>query len=300
MTGAALDLDPSRLNGGGREFPMTGEDFARIAAIIRADSGINLTEAKSSLVYSRLAKRLRALSLASFKDYIALIVSDAGADERRRALTALTTNVTHFFREAHHFETLEQEALPAIIERVRRGGRARIWSAGCSIGLEPYSIAMSVLNVAPDAEDLDIRILATDIDPQVIAEASNGVYPDRLVQPVPTALRTRFLERCGADEWRVTPALRRLIAFKELNLLRPWPIKGPFDALFCRNVVIYFDEETQKPLWSRFASLLAPGGWLFIGHSERLNGPAVSAFENKGVTTYRKRADGVPRELERE
>jgi chemotaxis protein methyltransferase CheR len=171
------------------EFPLRTEDFRAIAAMLHADAGIALPEAKATLVYSRLAKRLRALGLESFREYCALAAGPEGAEERRHMLTALTTNVTRFFREPHHFEHLRTVALPPLLEAARRGGRVRLWSAACSTGQEPFSIALTVLSAMPDAAGFDVKVLATDIDPVVLAEAREGRYADACVAAVPPALR---------------------------------------------------------------------------------------------------------------
>lgn len=269
------------------DFPMKDSDFRMIASILKEEAGIVLAPTKKQLVYSRLSKRLRALKMRTFSQYCAHLQSKKGAEERKQLLMALTTNVTHFFREPHHFETLKTEVLPPLIERAKAGGRVRLWSAGCSNGQEPYSIAMTLLELAPDAATYDIKILATDIDEGMIAHSKSGVYSDAIVKAVPEQLKTRYFTRNkDNNSWTISRGVQGLISFKPLNLLRPWPISGKFDVIFCRNVVIYFDEETQHPLWGRFASVLTPGGWIMIGHSERIKGPSEHLFESKGVTTY--------------
>jgi chemotaxis protein methyltransferase CheR len=271
------------------EFLFTTEDFKKIAQILHSHAGIALTEGKAALVYSRLAKRLRSLGLRSFRDYCALVEGAAGVDERQAMMAALTTNVTRYFREPHHFEHLRDHVLPPLVERARRGGRVRLWSAACSNGQEPYSMAITVLAALPEAADLDVKILATDIDPNMIAEGKAGVYREDAVAPVPLELRRKWFRKVqvGAEtRWSVADELRRLVAFRELNLIGDWPMRGRFDAIFCRNVVIYFDEPTQERIWSRFAPLLEPGGVLYIGHSERVTGPATALFETVGLTTY--------------
>lgn len=270
------------------EFALTGADFAQIAALLYDTAGIALPDSKATLVYSRLAKRLRALGLESFRQYCELLESSDGLDERQKMLAALTTNVTRFFREPHHFEHLEKNVLPPALESVRRGGRLRIWSAGCSTGQEAYSIALTILNLMPDAPDRDVRILATDIDPNVIATARRGVYSEDLVSPISAAMRNRWLDadRDDRGSWSMGPAARALVTFNELNLMGQWPMKGKFQAIFCRNVVIYFDEPTQERIWSRFAPLLLPEGRLYVGHSERVGSPDAG-FETDGLTTYK-------------
>lgn len=270
------------------EFLFTTDDFTAIARMLYDDAGIALTESKASLVYSRLAKRLRALGIESFHDYCRLVAGAEGVSERQNMLAALTTNVTRFFREPHHFEHLRSRVLPELAQRARARGRVRIWSAGCSTGQEPYSIALTVLEALPEAAALDLRILATDIDPNVVATGRAAVYSDEAVQPVPAALRDRWMVRVrdgGREAWGAGEEMRRLVAFRELNLMGNWPMKGRFDAIFCRNVVIYFDEPTQARIWSRFAPLLNPGGRLYVGHSERVTD--MDRFETDGLTTYR-------------
>lgn len=271
------------------EFSLSRAEFSAIAALLRADAGIHMPEAKATLVYSRLVRRLRALNLAGFEDYCALLGADEGADERRQMVSALTTNVTRFFREQHHFDHLRERVLPPLLEAARRGGRARIWSAACSSGQEAYSVALTILALEPNAAALDIKVLATDIDPAMIAEGRRGVYAQAALADVPALLARRHFAALdeGAREWRAGEALRALVAFRELNLNAAWPMRGTFDAIFCRNVVIYFDAPTQQALWTRFAARLAPGGHLYIGHSERVAGPAAANFAAAGVTTYR-------------
>ncbi len=278
----------------GGEFAFTGDDFARIASILYDTAGIALPDNKATLVYSRLAKRLRTLGLESFREYCALVSSGEGLDERQAMLAALTTNVTRFFREPHHFDHLKANVIAPMADAIRRGARFRIWSAGCSTGQEPYSIALTILSMIPEAPNLDVRILATDIDPNVIATAREGRYSDELVEPIPAALRNQWLERDNSDRklWSVGHAARSLVTFNELNLMGNWPMKGKFQSIFCRNVVIYFDEPTQEKMWARFAANMAPNGWLYVGHSERVGYPGC-AFANEGLTSYRLASGGA-------
>lgn len=268
----------------GGEFEYTCKDFRAIAAMLYEDSGIALSESKNSLVYSRLAKRLRELKLKSFKEYVQFVSSEDGKNERMNMLAALTTNLTKFFREPHHFEHLKTKLLPDLIQRAKMGGRVRIWSAGCSTGQEPYSIALTVLDVLPDAVKLDVKILATDIDPNVVAKAKEGIYSNEEVQPVPANLREKWMKKHPRG-WQAGENMKALVTVKQLNLMSTWPMKGPFDAIFCRNVVIYFDEQTQARMWSRFAQLVPEGGRLYVGHSERVT---ETKFVSDGLTTYRK------------
>ncbi|WGM38330.1 protein-glutamate O-methyltransferase CheR [Caulobacter sp. NIBR1757] len=265
--------------------PALGDaEFRRIAAILHEDSGIHLPPGKTSLVYSRLAKRLRALGLESFRDYCTLITSEEGLGERQAMLSALTTNVTHFFRETHHFIDLASQLRNGWASRVRSGGKLRIWSAACSSGEEAYSAAMILLAEIPDIARYDVRILATDIDPVIVAKARAGIYPQAVAEHVPKIMRDRCMERQADGTYAVSQAVRDLVAFNELNLMADWPMKGRFDAIFCRNVAIYFEEATQERLWGRFAPMLAPDGRLYVGHSERVGDPR---FKSDGLTAYR-------------
>lgn len=271
-------------------FPFTDEDFRRISAVLHEDAGIYLAPAKATLLYSRLTKRLRTLGLESFRDYCALIVSQKGGDERQKMIAALTTNVTNFFREPHHFEHLRRFVLDKKAEDVRKGGRLRVWSAACSSGQEPYSIAMTILSAIPEAANLDVRVLATDIDYTMVAAGEAGVYDEDAIRGVPAGFREKFFsvsDEGGARAWRVTEKLSSLVAFRELNLIGAWPMKGRFDAIFCRNVVIYFNDATQREIWQRFVPVLTREGRLYIGHSERVSGPASEKLALDGVTTYR-------------
>ncbi len=278
------------------DFAFTERDFRDIAGMLYEDARIHLTESKATLVYSRLVKRLRALNLESFRAYCELLGAADGVEERRQMLSALTTNVTRFFREGHHFTHLETVALPPLLEKARRGERLRIWSAACSTGEEPYSIAMTLLGLEPEAAALDIRILATDIDPYVLQRGRAGVYPANSLGDIPPATRQRHFRPAAGDpaQLAVSDEMRELVAFRPLNLNSRWPMRGDFQAIFCRNVVIYFDQPTQHGLWGKFAQKLVPDGFLYIGHSERVAGPASNCFENVGITTYRRNRKAAP------
>ncbi len=279
---APPDRDPAARD----RIPFTDADFQTIAGLAMRDFGLHLTPAKRDLVYSRLLKRLRTLGLDSFRDYCALLTGQQGESERNAMLSALTTNVTHFFREDHHFKLLREVALPPLIKAAREGGRVRIWSAGCSAGQEPYSLAFTILSLCPEAARLNLRILATDVDPEILAKAEAGTYPEEERKAIPEAQR-KFIEPTGSG-FRVGTAARELITFGRLNLIENWPISGPFQVIFCRNVAIYFDKPTQARLWARFGELLSPNGHLCIGHSERVAGPAEQMFKTIGVTAYQK------------
>ena len=280
MTIAPADLGP-------REFSFTDDDFRALARLARAEFGLSLSESKKPLVYSRLARRLRARNIARFQDYMDLLGKSDEAEERLELISALTTNVTSFFREKHHFETLRSQLAPAL----EKQSRVRIWSAGCSSGQEPFSIAMTLLDVLPESARTNARILATDIDPAVVRRARAGQYPREEAESIPPDLRKSWTKPVAGPSgtFEMNDQTRKLISFAELNLIEPWPFHGPFDAIFCRNVAIYFDQETQQTLWNRFAEMLREGGFLFIGHSERVTGPALQALTTAGVTTYRKK-----------
>ena len=267
---------------------MSDDDFSAFARIVHAETGIVLTEAKRSLLVSRLARRLRRLGLRDFAAYRDVLERSGAEGERRALISAITTNVTSFFREPRHFQTLAAR-VPEFAARARRGERIRIWSAGCATGQEPYTIAVVLLEAWPEVQQFDVRILATDIDPQAVAQARRGVYDARLVGPdAPAALRRQVTP--GADPGTVAIAAppRSLIRFEELNLLGPWPFKGQFDVIFCRNVVIYFDAVTRRRLWERFAERLRPGGLLCIGHSERVDAGLEALLAPEGITQYRR------------
>ncbi|WFU02413.1 protein-glutamate O-methyltransferase CheR [Rhizobium sp. CB3171] len=280
------------------EYPLTRRDLSEIAAMIYSDAGISLNETKASLVYSRLSKHIRALSLPGFRDYCQLVSSPAGAAARREMLSHLTTNFTRFFRENHHFDHLRDEVLPGLLARAKSGGRVRIWSAACSDGQEPYSIALTVLSLLPNVAELDFKILATDIDPKILGLARAGAYDETSLETVSPAMRKQWFQEVevqGRRKFQIDDRVKRLITFNELNLMAQWPFKGLFDVIFCRNVVIYFDEPTQTKIWSRFAGLLPENGHLYIGHSERVSGEAKHVFDNIGITTYRRIANSTGR-----
>jgi chemotaxis protein methyltransferase CheR len=278
------------------EFAMTARDFSTIAGIMMDEAGIVLAENKTNLVYSRLAKRLRVLGLPNFSAYCSLVSggSAAGKAELGEMVAALTTNVTRFYREPHHFEHLKTQALPGLIAKARQGAPVRFWSSASSTGPEPYSIALTLMSAFPDVAKFDVKILATDIDPNVLAVAQAGIYDEAALEPVPADLRKRwFLPTGQPGLLQAAPELRGLITFRKMNLIGQWPMSGKFDVVFCRNVVIYFDAPTQAKIWSRMAALLHPAALLYIGHSERVAGPAESLLKSDGITIYRRTGDAA-------
>lgn len=272
------------------EILLSDADFAAIAKRAYREFGLHLPSTKKDLVYSRLVKRVRQLGFSDFSSYCALLDSPEGEAEQRELLTALTTNVTHFFREGHHFQTLRDTVLPPLLQAARQGKRVRIWSAGCSAGQEPYSLAFTVLGLCPEVAKFDVRILATDIDPEILQKAEKGIYPKSELTAIPEPARSKLTQSVeGAGEvFSIDQKVRDLVRFGELNLMRDWPMRGQFDIIFCRNVAIYFDKDTQSRLWQRFNNVLVDGGYLFIGHSERVAGPAEQSLQPVGITTYHK------------
>ena len=265
-----------------REFDFTAEDFDRVRKLIYRHAGISLGESKQEMVYSRLGRRLRALGLSSFKDYLARL-EQGDAAEWQAFTNSLTTNLTAFFREEHHFPVLAQ-----LLKRASRGAHASLWCAAASTGEEAYSLAITAAEafgtLAPP-----VRIVATDIDTGVLARAERGIYPmERVEKLSPERLRRFFLRGSGrhAGEARVRDELRALVTFRTLNLLEDhWPVRGPFHAIFCRNVMIYFDKPTQYRILQRFVPLLGREGLLFAGHSESFH-HAADLFRPRGGTVY--------------
>ena len=267
----------------------TPEDFSRIAAFLHETTGILLTEANDRMVYARLAGRVLELGMTSFAAYLDVALGARAAEERDRFISALTTNTTHFYRESHHFDYLETQLLPELIERARAGERIRIWSAGCSTGEEAYSIAICLLNAFPDAPSHDLKILATDLDRAALARATAATYSQNSLRDMaPTLLGIGFDRIPASDQWTPKPQVKSLVTFRHLNLIGAWPFSGHFDAIFCRNVAIYMDAETQEQIWSGFRDRLRPDGHLFIGHSERLSPSLKSSFSIVGNTIYRR------------
>jgi len=254
--------------------PLEAAQFRRIGEIVSPVCGIELPPGKEELVRSRLTGRLRALGFATFAAYVAFVERDASGRELSAMVDAITTNKTSFFREPLHFAHLREHTLPALRAR---GGPVRMWSAGCSSGEEPYSLAMLVRDTTREGEWSDMRILATDISRRMLERARAGVYEEDAVRDVPIELVTRYFTVARAQPprtYRVTDAVRALVRIARLNLVSAWPMRGPFDVIFCRNVMIYFDRPTQQRLIHRFWDMLAPGGELFVGHAESLTGLA--------------------------
>jgi chemotaxis protein methyltransferase CheR len=274
-----------------REFAFSDADFRSLVQLAREQAGIALSDNKRNLVYTRVSRRLRALGLTAFKQYRAYLAENSG--EMESFINAISTNLTKFFREAHHFDHFRSHVVIPFINGSRRGdGRFRVWSAGCSTGEEPYTIAAVIRREIPNGSRHDIRILATDIDTDVLSKAARGIYPAEAIESVPRIYQDYF-EPAGAGQngrnLAAVEDIRSLIVFRRLNLIEPWPFRGKFDAIFCRNVMIYFDNATKTALIDRYIQTLKPGGFLYIGHSESFHG-AHPELQLVGRTTYRRKA----------
>ncbi len=251
------------------EVPMTTAEFERICALLFEQSAIVLKEGKEGLVRSRLAKHVRRLELKSYTDYLAAVDADQSGRERSEMIDSLTTNKTSFYREGAHFEYLQDNVLPKLLAGRER---VRIWSAGCSSGEEPYTLSMLLHEVARDVARRDVRILATDLSSKVLGMAREATYPETAISELPWEGASYFtrVERDGQPLLRVRDDVRSIVRFARLNLMETWPMEKGFQVIMCRNVMIYFDKEVQARLVNRFWDLLAPGGHLFVGHSESL------------------------------
>jgi len=269
----------------GREFPMTEENFKAIQNMAFDCTGIKLTEHKKEMIYSRLARRIRNLGFENFSQYCD-VIAYADHPEHNEFVNTITTNLTSFYREPHHFEFFAKEVIPFLKKSGALKKRIRIWSAGCSTGEEPYTIAAVLLRYM-QVTGWDCKILATDLDENCLNKAKSAVYAEERADGLSDErFKSLFQNIKTKDSLMIKKNLQELIFFKRLNLMESWPMKGPFDVLFCRNVVIYFDKDTQRKLFDRFANMLNPGAFLFIGHSESLNGVS-KRFELIGKTTYR-------------
>lgn len=271
-----------------QSYPLTDATFNRIRELVRMHTGISLSDSKRQLVYGRLVRRLRALRIDSFEAYSELIAR-GGSSELEEFINAITTNLTAFFRETHHFEYLERVALPGLVQRNRATRRLRIWSAACSTGEEPYSIAMVLREQRALLAGFDVKILATDLDSNVLAKAKAGRYPlDRLQAISAERQAKHFTKGRGPDDFvEIEDSLKQLVTFKQLNLMDEWPMKGPFDIIFCRNVVIYFDKPAQRMLFERIAALQRADDILCLGHSESLY-RVSDQYQLVGRTIYKR------------
>jgi chemotaxis protein methyltransferase CheR len=263
----------------GFNIELTDQEYHEIAAFVHKTAGINLLDGKKELMRTRLSKRMRVLKFRNFKTYFKYVMSDKSGEELIFLLDALATNLTSFFREPQHFQFMAKEMLPALERslQAKNSRRLRIWSAACSSGEEPYTIAMVVLEKNPYfGQGGDFKILATDISTKVLALAQQGVYGPERVKDIPPQMLQKHFHKIdtakGEKMFKVSDQMRRLITFRRFNLMDPLPVKGPLDLIFCRNVMIYFDKAIIVQLVEKYYKVLAPGGYLFIGHSESLSG----------------------------
>jgi len=271
------------------DYDFRSEHFKFVQKIVHDRAGIVLSEVKRDMVYGRLVRRLRALKIDTFDEYMRLIRKD-NSNESVEFINSITTNLTSFFRENHHFEFLKNKAFPEFVKDNKK--RIRIWSAGCSTGEEPYSLAITAANLASKLYGMDVRILATDLDSQVVKTAQEGLYNEDRVQGIPKNIVNKWFNIINDQSGKmvqVVPQLQEYIQFNQLNLMNEWPMKGKFDVIFCRNVVIYFDKDTQRTLFDRYANYLNPNGYLIVGHSESLHG-VTTRFELLGKTIYQKKS----------
>lgn len=270
-----------------REFKFSKKDFKYIRDLINDHTGIVLAEHKIDMVYGRLSRRLRELNLDSFDSYLSSLENDE--QELIHFVNALTTNLTAFFRESHHFDFLASKLIPQIMKN-KASRRLRIWSAGCSSGEEPYTIAMTVRSIIPANSGWDVKILATDLDSNMVEKGSAGIYTEERVTGLSDQQMKKWVKKGKGDTEgmvKMDARLRDMITFKQLNLMHDWPMKGPFDLIFCRNVVIYFNKETQAILFDRYADMLVDDGHLFIGHSESMY-KICDRFKLLGQTIYKR------------
>jgi chemotaxis protein methyltransferase CheR len=263
---------------------LKNEHFSRVRKMLHDYSGIYLSEGKEALVKARLLKRLRYLKIYDFDEYLDFVETEPTGVEFLSLVDVLTTNKTSFFRESQHFDFIRQVVLP------EAGARDLTWwSAGCSSGEEPYTLAMNYLEGRSSKRSGSLRILATDISQLVLQRAKAGVYSGEHVRDIPKSLLSKHFRKVGAspEAWKVTPEIASMIKFARLNLQESWPMKGPFQIIMCRNVMIYFNRETQQKLVRRFSQLLEPGGYLFLGHSETISGPS-HGFVSVRPAAYKK------------
>ncbi|MBI5813981.1 MAG: protein-glutamate O-methyltransferase [Nitrospinae bacterium] len=283
----------------GHAFPgavdLSDKEFEMFRRLIFDMSGINLNEGKKELVRTRLGKRLRTGGFGSYMDYYKFVKNDISGAELVSLLDAISTNLTSFFREMGHFDFLKRVIIPELAEKKRATGdmSVRVWSAGCSTGEEPYSLAFTLMDNLETIQTWDVKILASDLSTQVLGKASRGLYTENQIKTVPKETLRKYFDKEHSDDaplYRIKPEVRQLIQFKRFNLMSPsFPFKRKFEFIFCRNVMIYFDKPTQQTLVNKFYDVLAVGGYLLIGHSESLTG-VQHRFKYVQPTVYRKMA----------
>jgi len=269
---------------------LSSTEFKFVCKFVYDLSGITLNDSKREMVYRRFTRIVRDRQLGSFSEYCQ-ILKENPEQEKDYFINAITTNLTSFFREQHHFDYMKSHELPRLIKEKKSEKRLRIWSSASSTGEEPYSIAITVLEALKGQLSLwDAKILATDIDSNVLATGKKGIYDERRIEDIPKSFKKKYFHKGidnNSDKVKVDQQLQELLTFKKLNLLEGWPMSGPFDIIFCRNVIIYFDKKTQQGLFERYYDMLAPGGLLILGHSENL-GNYQQYFESVGRTIFRK------------
>ncbi|MFK7876358.1 MAG: protein-glutamate O-methyltransferase CheR [Paracoccaceae bacterium] len=261
-------------------------EFSKIAQIAYSEAGLVLEPAKRMIVQSRVRRRLSVLGMTNFETYCEFLNSASASSEIPDLITCLTTNVSSFFREAHHFDHLCNQIAPKLLAKMDANQPVRIWSAGCSNGQEPYSIKMALLDVDNRFEDPSCKILATDIDENVLKYAKTGQYTEEQLQGVEDRVRSKYFQKLNDLSYSVTANVRKNIVFNRLNLISEWPMRQKIDVIFCRNVMIYFDQVVQDSLAEKFSNALSDDGTIFVGHSERFK---HNVLVPDGNTTYSKR-----------
>jgi len=269
-----------------KEFEFTRNDFKAVQKTVLHIAGINLSDHKFEMVYGRLARRLRATGFRAVSDYLSFIEEDH--EEGIQFINAITTNLTYFFREKHHFEFIESKVIDELKVKHQNDKRVRLWSAGCSTGEEPYSLVFTLESFLKDRSSWDIKVLATDLDTEVLKKASIGAYSSDRIESIASEKRRSWFD-IQNDHALVKDRFKQYIHFKQLNLMQSWPMKGRFDVIFCRNVLIYFDRQTQQKLIARFRQQLDLGGYLILGHSESI-GQEGNYFTPIGKTIFRRKS----------
>ena len=287
MNSSPLSIGPGE-SSGKSNVKLSRDEFERVTALVMSLAGIVIKEHKREMLVARLSRRLRALNFSTVSAYLDFVESPKGEGEIGELINAVTTNLTSFFREGHHFEHFRKEMLEPMAASGQ--GRVRVWSAACSTGEEPYSIAMTAQSANGYNRFSDFKLLATDLDTNVLSKASSGVYAADRVKTIPADMLGRFFRKQGDGDHTVKDEVKSIISFRQLNLLHQWPVKGPFDVIFCRNVLIYFDAPTKRDIVDRLVRLVRPDGTLYLGHSESLLGDHP-LLVSEGKTIYRRRAE---------
>jgi len=261
--------------------------FEELKEVAKIKFGLHITETKRQLVSTRICKRMEQLGIETFEEYFNLVGSSDGKEQNDGLVSALTTNVTHFFREPHHFELIGQEFADRLMTRAKAGEKIRLWCAGCSTGQETYSLVMTILKVFPDVVSFDVKILSTDIDPIVVKKAKDGIYSRQDLSGLRDNQIVEHFDQYG-EKFQVKKKLKEIVTFGILNLMDEFPMKGEFDVILCRNVAIYFERSIQEIVWTKILQRMSENGLLMIGHSERLYGEAAQNVDSVGVTAYRR------------